>query len=99
MDYMFGYPGSDSDGRVSFYLQLFEQVRTRRVNFEPQWQEASALAWPEYMNSFSFGHVRTPGIKYTQFQVDSSAAIASHRFMSIVDSIATPHTMMWSKST
>jgi hypothetical protein len=97
-DYLFGLPESES-ARVSFYLKLFEQRRLRRVNFEPQWQEAAALAWPEYMNTFTYGHVRSPGVKYTQYQVDSTAAIASHQFMSIVDSIATPHTMMWSKIT
>ncbi len=89
----------DEHARVAYYLQLFSQVRIRRVNFEPQWEESAALAWPEYMNTFAWGHVNSPGVKKTQFQVDSAAAIASWRFMSIVDSITTPHTMMWSKVT
>ncbi len=89
--------GDDEQARVAYYLQMFAQLRNRRVNFEVQWEESAALAWPEYMNTFSWGHVNTPGMKKSQFQVDSAAAIASWRFMSIVDSITTPHTMQWSK--
>ncbi len=87
----------DSAARVAYYLMAFSQSRIRRVNFETQWEESAALAWPEYMNTFAWMHVNSPGMKKTQFQVDSAAAIASWRFMSIVDSITTPHTMMWSK--
>lgn len=87
----------DEQSRVAYYMMAFDQLRLRRVNFEVQWEESAALAWPEYMNTFSYGHVNTPGIKKSQFQVDSAAAIASWRFMSIVDSITTPHNMMWSK--
>lgn len=87
----------DEQSRVAYYMMAFGQMRTRRVNFEHQWEESAALAWPEYMNTFTFGHVNSPGVKRTQFQIDSAAAIASWRFMSIVDSIVTPHTMMWSR--
>jgi hypothetical protein len=78
-------------------MQLFGQVRARRVNFEWQWEEAAALCWPEYRNSFSFGRDQAPGLKLTQLQLDSSAAIASHRFASIMDNLATPTAMLWSK--
>lgn len=77
-------------------MLLFGQVRSRRVNFESQWEEAAALCWPEYRNSFSFGHSRSPGAKYTEFQVDASGSIASHRFMAICDALLTPHSMLWS---
>ncbi len=87
----------DEQTRVAYYLMALSQMVIRRTNFDNQWEEATALAWPEMMNHFSIGHVNSPGIKRTQFQVDSAAAIASWRFMSIVDSITTPHTMMWSK--
>ncbi len=87
----------DEQARVAYYLMMFGQMRNRRVNFEVQWEEAAALAWPEYMNTFAWLHVNSPGVKRTQFQVDSAAAIASWRFMSIMDSLVTPHTMMWSK--
>lgn len=78
-------------------MQLFGQARTQRVNFEIQWEESAALCWPEYRNSFAFGHNRPPGTKYTEFQVDSTGAIASHRFMAICDALITPHSMLWSQ--
>lgn len=92
------YTGSydDEQARVAYYMQLFQQVRSRRVNFEVLWEEAAALVWPEYRNSFSFGHVRPPGMKYDQFQVDSQGSIHSWRFMAIVDTMLTPWTMPWS---
>ncbi len=78
-------------------MRLFSEVRSRRVTFEQQWEEAAAICWPEYRNSFSFGHVRAPGIKYTEYQIASSGSIASHRFMSICDALLTPWNMMWSQ--
>ena len=83
--------------RMAFYMLLFSNVRNRRLNFEWQWEEAAALVWPEYRNSFAYGRVTTPGVKLTQFQLDSKAAIASHRFASIMDNLATPSAMLWSR--
>jgi hypothetical protein len=86
----------DEQARVAYYMRLFGHVRTQRVNFENQWEEAASLCWPEYRNSFAFGHNRPPGVKYTQFQVDSSGSIAAHRFMSIADALLTPFNRVWS---
>jgi hypothetical protein len=83
--------------RIAFYMQLFSQVRIRRVNFEWQWEESAALIWPEYRNSFSFGRDMAPGLKQTQVQLDSAGAIASHRFGSILDNLATPSALIWSR--
>jgi Bacteriophage head to tail connecting protein len=94
-DLYVGQP-EDEAAKTAYLLQLFSQARLERVNFDVQWEESAALAWPEYRNTFSFGHVRAPGVKYTQLQVDSSASIASHRFMAICDGLITPHDMMWS---
>ena len=93
------YTGAPDDetAKVAYLIQLFSYARQNRVNFEVQWEEAAALCWPEYRNSFSFGHVRSPGVKYTQFQVDSKGSIASHRFMCIADALLTPYNMLWSK--
>lgn len=87
----------DEQARVAFYMQLFSQRRIRRTNFELQWQEAAALVWPEYRDTFAFGHVLTPGVKKTQLQVDSAGAIASHRFAAICDYVLTPAGMPWIK--
>lgn len=87
----------DPQAKVAYFMQLFGQVRSMRVNFETQWEETASLCWPEYRNSFAFGHNRPPGMKYTEFQVDTAGSIASHRFMAICDALLTPHTMLWSK--
>jgi Bacteriophage head to tail connecting protein len=96
--YDLNYTGSTQDDQnyVAFLMLLFSTARTRRVNFEVMWEESAALCWPEYRNSFSFGHNRAPGIKYTEFQIDTTGSIASHRFMAIADTIVTPHTQVWS---
>ena len=81
---------------VAWLMLLFSQARNRRVNFEIMWEETAALCWPEYRNSWAFGHVRAPGQKYAEYQVDTSGSIASHRFMSICDVMITPYNMLWS---
>lgn len=92
------YTGStdDEQARVAYLIRLFHQTRLDRVNFEVQWEESAALVWPEYRNSFTFGHLRPPGVKYTQFQVDSTATMAAWRFMNICDALLTPAHMQWS---
>jgi hypothetical protein len=82
---------------VEQILLGFAQKRTRRYNFETQWQEAALLAWPEFANTFFYGYDQMPGTKKTQQQVDSSASIASHRFGAIMDSLMTPSSIMWSE--
>ena len=87
----------DNAAKLAFFFTLFNQQRTRRVNFEQQWEEGAALAWPEYMSSFFYGRDIAPGAKRTQFQIDSSVSVASHRFGAIVDWLVTPSNLMWSK--
>ena len=93
------YTGDESDepAKVAWMLMLFNQVRVRRVNFETQWEEAAALCWPEYRNTFYFGRDNSPGQKMTFYQVDSNAALASHRFGAITHSLMTPENMRWAK--
>lgn len=93
------YRGDPTDERayVQHKMELFHNVRLRRANFEPQWEESAALCWPEYRNTFSYGHVRTPGVKQTQFQLDPSGSIGSHRFMSIANTMLTPEHMVWKR--
>lgn len=99
MAYDLNYNGDTRDeGKyLAWLMLLFNQARTRRINFEPQWEESASLCWPEYRNSFTFGHVRPPGMKYTEYQIDTTGAIASHRFMALCDALITPHNMMWSR--
>lgn len=69
----------------------------QRVNFETSWEESAALVWPEYRNSFTFGHVNTPGAKKTQYQVDSSGTMCAWRFAAIAEYMMTPFNMLWSR--
>lgn len=93
------YQGDRQDRRayVTHLLDMFHNVRTRRSSFEAGWEEAASICWPEYRNSFTFGHMRTPGAKMSQFQLTSAGARASHRFMAIADTMLTPAMMLWSR--
>lgn len=87
---------TNEQARVEYYMRLLGMVRLRRLNHEIQWEESAALTIPEYRNSFTYGHVRTPGMKYSEFQVDSTGTIAAYRFMAIADALLTPHNLLWS---
>lgn len=93
----YGGDNQDETALVAYLMQLHSQARLQRINFETQWEESAALCWPEYRNTFSFGHTRSPGAKYTQFQVDTTGSIKSHRFMSVYDALVTPFNSQWSE--
>src|SRR4249920_2438479 len=88
------YPRTD-DEIVTHDLQGFSEARTRRYNFEVQWQESALLGWPEYAKTFFWGKRRWPGAKKTQQQIDSTVAIASHRFAAIINSSCFPSSAPW----
>lgn len=97
-DYSVNYTGGrdDEEEKLAFFIQLFNQLRARRTNFELQWEESAALCWPEYQSSFFFGRDVAPGMKRTQYQLDTTAAVSSHRFASIAEWMITPTNMLWS---
>lgn len=88
---------ADEQAKVAHLLQLHQYARMQRINFEAQWEESAALVWPEYRNTFTFGHNNTPGQKKTQYQVDSTGTIAAWRFAAIAEYMMTPFNMMWSR--
>ena len=92
------YQGSTDDemAYLAWLMAMFSSARTSRLNFEVVWEESAALCWPEYRNSFTYGHIRAPGVKYTEYQIDTKGSIASHRFMAIGDALVTPQTSLWS---
>lgn len=94
-DLFSGDPGSDSE-KVAYLMQLFNQHRVLRLNFELQWEESAALYLPEYRNSFAFGHYRAPGVKYTQQTVQSATTVLPYRFMAICGALLTPANLFWS---
>lgn len=93
------YRGDTSDQKayLAHLMGLFTEVRTRRSNFEAQWDEVAALCWPEFRGTFTYGYSRSPGQKLTQAQVDSTGPIAAHRFAAIADVLLTPFSLIWSK--
>lgn len=97
IDYTYYGADDDEHAKVAFFMTLFNQYRTRRVNYESNWEENAALAAPDYCGSFTYGRDQAPGSKRAQYQLDSSAQVASFRFASIVDWLVTPQNMMWSR--
>lgn len=93
----YGGDVEDEGALVAYLLQLFSSARLQRSGFEPQWEEAAAMYWPEYRGSFSFGNVRAQGAKYSQYQVDSTGSLMAFRFMSIFDALVTPFNSLWSE--
>lgn len=97
-DYSANYTGGNDheEEKLAFYIQLFNQLRARRVNFELQWEETASLCWPEYQSSFFFGRDVAPGMKRQQYQLDTTAQVSSHRFGAIAEWLLTPTNLMWS---
>jgi len=95
----YGYPAIDQsdDEKVTRIIQGFGEKRTRRSNFDIQWQESALLGWPEYANTFFWGARPVPGAKKTQQQIDSSVSIASHRFAAILNGLWTPSSSVWTR--
>ena len=87
----------DEQAHLEYLMRLFASARLHRSGFEGQCEEAAAICWPEYRGTFSFGNTRTPGAKYTQYQVSSTGSIAAHRFMAIFDAMVTPFNSLWSE--
>lgn len=94
-DTYYGDP-ADDQAKIQYYLELLTNAMMRRSNFEGGWEENAALCWPEYRGTFTFGSVRSPGVKYAQFQLDTAGSIASQQFMAIADGLLTPFNMLWS---
>jgi hypothetical protein len=88
---------ADEQAIVDGILKGFEAHRTRRLNFDGQWQEAALLGWPEHSNTFFFTGQTPPGAKKAQQQIDSSVSIASHRFAALINSLWTPSSSVWTR--
>lgn len=92
------YSGASDDdtAKVRYCLELLAQKITERSQFESMWEESAAVCLPEYRNTMSFGNVRSPGLKWTQYQLDTAGSIACQRFMAIASGLLTPSEMLWS---
>src|SRR5262245_35286261 len=73
----------------------FSQKISERSTFAGQCEEVAQLILPTSRNTFYYQNYNTPGEKKTQQQVDSTGALALHRFCAIADSLVTPRNMHW----
>lgn len=83
------------DKIVEEVLQHFAMFSADRSVFENHWDEVARQVWPAYRNTFTSGNFNVPGEKKTSEQIDSTAALALHRFMAICDSLLTPRNQKW----
>src|SRR5215510_4169306 len=96
--YTTGLPRVISDAEreiVRDIFQEFSQYVAWRSMFAGQWEESAQLILPTSRNTFFYQNFNWPGQKKTQQQIDSTGALALHRFCAIADSLVTPRNMMW----
>jgi hypothetical protein len=87
---------SEHDQETAMHSKLaFMQNASWRNMFAQQWEEVAATIFPEQRNTFYFGAYNFPGLKKTDWQVDSSGMLALWRFSAICDSLLTPANMQW----
>lgn len=80
---------------VKKITQIFYELTTYRNIYAAQCEETAALIDPDSRNTFFYGSYNFPGIKKTQYQVDSSGALALQQFCAIADSMITPKNRWW----
>jgi Bacteriophage head to tail connecting protein len=76
--------------KVRETLREFSQFQLWRNTHAQQWEETAELILPTSRNTFFYGNFNWPGQKKTDRQVDSTGALALHRFCAIADSLVTP---------
>jgi len=87
---------SDREGQiVAGILREFSAMQSARALTGGHCEEVSELILPTSRNTFFYQSYNTPGAKKTQQQVDSTGALALHRFCAIADSLVTPRNMQW----
>lgn len=86
---------SREDEIVGDILRDIAVAAADRAMFNIQWEEVSNFVLPSFRNTFFEGSENFPGMKNTDLQIDSTAALALSRFTAIVDSLSTPRNSMW----
>lgn len=86
---------AQEERKVQGGLKLFSELTTYRNIHAGQWEEAASLIDPDSRNTFMYGSYNFPGTKKTQYQVDSSGALALQQFCAIADSMITPKNRLW----
>jgi len=79
-------------------LGEYEAAVGTRGNWESHWEEIAQYVFPSYVGTFTDnGDNTSNGQKKTQYQYDSSAAIALPRFAAVTESMLTPRNSIWHK--
>lgn len=83
---------------TQFHIQRLGTLRSDRGNWNGQWEEAADRIIPAHRNSFQGPLAnRAEGEKKTQLQFDATAGLAAQKFMSVIESIATPQGAVWER--
>lgn len=84
---------------TQYHIQRWGDLKSKRGNFENQWEEAASLVIPAHRDSFTSRGMNNAfgaeGQKKTEKQFDSTAAMACQRFSAIIESLATPQASLW----
>ncbi len=88
---------------VSFHLQALSKLRTNRSHFEAQWEEAAERLIPAHKHTFrtrgSGAAESRKGLKNQEKMLDSTAALALQRFISVMESLVFPQNTLWHRLT
>jgi Bacteriophage head to tail connecting protein len=76
-------------------LREFSQYQVWKNTYSQQCEETAQLILPTSRNTFFYESFNWPGQKKAQQQIDSTGALALHRFCAIADSLVTPRNMLW----
>lgn len=88
-------PETREEKIVEEVLRDFAQASQNRFNWEEHWEQIAQRVLPDYRNTFRYNNYRTPGEIRTQYQYDSTAALALQRFSAIMTSLLTPDNEIW----
>lgn len=83
---------------VDFHKQQLAQLRTRRTNFDTQWEEAAQRLIPAHVNTFSswgLPHEFNAGQKNQEKMFDVTGALALSRFIAVMESLTMPQNALW----
>ena len=78
---------------IADILREFSQFQVWRNTTGQHCEEIAELILPTSRNTFHYGNFNWPGMKKAQQQVDSTGALALHRFCAIADSLVTPRVL------
>lgn len=84
---------------TQYHIQKLGTLRSRRGNWESQWEEAATFIIPSHRNTFTGRGMDAAlgggGQKKTEQQFDSVATIAAYRFTSVIESLTVPQSGIW----